>query len=180
MYLLPCPSCDHASPVAPSKAGESLVCPACNGSLQVPKLGELKLLPQATAQAEGHASSASSTDGSPVARAGFLLAGFTATACLLVASFCGLRWFLLPVPNSTARHIETTRADMKSFTAAELIRAYEEMEKTPIDLVLPYVYKEKENFRNRWGRNALYSGSAGLMAVAVAVVFATTGRKRRD
>lgn len=69
---------------------------------------------------------------------------------------------------------------MKSFTAAELIRAYEEMEKTPIDLVLPYVYKEKENFRNRWGRNALYSGSAGLMAVAVAAVFATTGRKRRD
>ncbi len=179
MYLLPCPACENSLPVAPSKAGESLVCPACNGSLQVPKLGELKLLPPANEPAQEGSGSNAYVDDAPVARVGFLLAGFTATVCLLIASFCGLRWFLLPVPNSTARHIETTRADMESFTPAELIRAYEEMEKTPIDLVLPYVYKEKENFRNRWGRNALYSGSAGLMAVAVAVVFATSGRKRR-
>ena len=52
------------------------------------------------------------------------------------------------------------------------------MEKTPIDLVLPYVYKTNENIRNRWGKNALYSGSAGFLAVALAAFFATTGRKR--
>ena len=55
----------------------------------------------------------------------FLVSGLTAIVCLLVASFCGIRWAMLPVPNSTVGHIESTRADMKSFTAAELIRAYE-------------------------------------------------------
>jgi hypothetical protein len=178
MYLLPCPECQFSLSVAPSKAGETLVCEGCQAAVQVPKLGELRQLPTSDVDQGQEITPKSQQDFSPAARAGFLVSGFVATACLLVASFCGLRWFLLPVPNSTERHIATTREDMKSFTAAELIRAYEEMEKIPIDLVLPYVYKEKEVYRDRWGKNAVYSASAGVMAVAIAAFLATSGRKR--
>jgi len=178
MYLLPCPQCEKSLQVAPAKAGGLLACPACQASVQVPKLGELKSLPLADDAAEPSAAVKNSREMTVFARALFLVSGLTAIVCLLVASFCGIRWAMLPVPNSTVGHIESTRADMKSFTAAELIRAYEEMEKTPIDLVLPYVYKTNENIRNRWGKNALYSGSAGFLAVALAAFFATTGRKR--
>ncbi|MGB1924975.1 MAG: hypothetical protein ACPHL6_00505 [Rubripirellula sp.] len=178
MYLLPCTACQQSVAIAPSQAGGILTCVHCQASVQVPKLGELKQLPKAADDQTPSEKQVASSEYSPAVRAGFLVSGFAATACLLIASFCGLRWFLLPVPNSTAGHIESTRADIESFTAAELIRAYEEMEKIPIDLVRPYIYKEKETVRNRWGMNAVYSGSAGAVAVAMAAFLATVGRKR--
>ena len=180
MYLLPCPECQKSVSIAPSKAGEALACIYCQAAIQVPKLGELRLLPKADDVDEGVVIQKNSRDFSPVARTGFLISGFAATACLLIASFCGVRWMLLPVPTSTAEHIESTRNDIQSFNAAELIRAYEEMEKIPIDLTRPYVYKEKENIRNRWKMNTIYAGSAGLLAVGIAAFFATTGRGRSE
>ena len=179
MYLLPCPQCGNSLTVAPSKAGETLACNACKASVSVPKLGDLRQLPRAEEPSDAPTTLKNSQEKAPAAQTGFMFAGLLAVVCFLVASYCGLRWGLLPVPNSTETHLRSTAEDMKSFTAAELIRAYEEMEKEPIDLVLPYQYKEKENIRNRWGMNAVYSGSAGFAALVVAVFIASAGKKRR-
>ncbi|MDB4679008.1 hypothetical protein OAE79_01595 [Rhodopirellula sp.] len=164
--------------VAPSKAGETLVCQGCQGEVLVPKLGDLRQFPAAVSDESSASKTRSVEETSAFARAGFLVAGIVATACLLVASYCGLRWTLMPVINTTERHIATTREDMSSFSAAELIRAYEEMEKTSIDLILPYQYKEIEVRRSKWAKNAVYSGSAGLFAVFVAFAMARLGRKK--
>ncbi len=44
-YLLPCPSCDYEFQLLPKQAGQPLVCPQCQATLDAPKLGTLKQLP---------------------------------------------------------------------------------------------------------------------------------------
>ena len=73
--------------------------------------------------------------------AGFLVLGLIATASLLVAGFCGIRWVLIDVPNTTEEHIATYREEYRELSAAELIREYEQMDRYGIELVTPYKYK---------------------------------------
>lgn len=179
MHLFPCPSCHASIPVAPSQAGETLACPSCQASVAIPKLGELRKLPRADSQADAQAAGRlTGGETNRVAHTGFVLAGLVATACLLVAGFCGIRWALSEVPNSTERHVISMRDDMSKFSAAELIRAYEEMDKTTLEMTLPFRYKELEVRKTQWGRNAIIAGSLGIGAVLVAIGLASMGRRK--
>ena len=75
-----------------------------------------------------------------------MVLGLIATACLLVAGFCGIRWSLIDVSGTTEQHIANYREQYKGLTAAELIREYEQMEKYGLDLAAPLT-----NTRSRKG-----------------------------
>ena len=180
MHLLPCPSCDASIPVAPSQAGETVACPSCQASVAIPKLGELRQLPRVESEDGPARGPRAGGEANRFARTGFMIAGLVATACLLVSGFCGIRWALTDVPNSTERHVVSMRKDMSEFSAAELIRAYEEMDKTTLELTLPFRYKELEVRRAQWGRNAIVAASLGAAAVLTAIGLASLGRRQEN
>jgi len=153
-------------------------CPSCQAAVAIPKLGELRRLPLAEPQAEAQAPRHAAGEPSRLAQAGFVLAGLIATASLLIAGFCGIRWALTDVPRTTEDHVATMRDQLSQFTAAELIREYEDLEKASLELSLPYPYKESEIRRSRWGRNASISGAIGVAAILMAAFFAVSGRRK--
>jgi hypothetical protein len=109
-----------------------------------------------------------------------MVLGLIATACLLVAGFCGIRWSLIDVPLNTEQHIATYREQYKGLTAAELIREYEQMEKYGLDLASPYNYKKQERTKRRWGQNASIAAGLGGLAILGAAALAAFGRQKRE
>jgi hypothetical protein len=181
MHLLPCPSCQASIPVSPSQAGDTVACPSCHQSVDIPKLGELRQLPLAEPVGEAvDVGQPAGAESSRLAQTGFVLSGLVAAASLLVAGFCGIRWALTEVPNNTERHVAGTREDMSKFSAAELIRAYEDMDKTTLEMTVPFRYKDLELRKAKWGRNAIIAGSLGTGAVLLAVGLANAGRRKRN
>lgn len=172
MYSLPCNECDQPISVSASKAGQRIPCPQCGTEVVVPKLGELKRLPKASggpsSDTEG---SANETDLGPSGNAAsgssivFVTLAFLATACLIIAFYCGIRWFLIEVPTTTEQHIAATTAAMKKASAAQLIIEYESLEKFGIDVASPFPYQITANNKAKWGLNALVAASLGGVAV---------------
>ena len=111
--------------------------------------------------------------------AGFLALGLIATACLLVAGFCGIRWVLIDVPNTTEEHIADIREQYRGLSAAELVREYEQMDRYGLELVMPYKYKELQIKKDSWGRNASIAATGGALAILGAFALAATGRRKR-
>ena len=111
--------------------------------------------------------------------AGFLVLGLIATASLLVAGFCGIRWVLIDVPNTTEEHLTTLRAQYRELSAAELVREYEQMDKYGIDLVMPYNYRKQQIKKDKWGRNASIAGAVGGLSILGAIGLAITVRRNR-
>jgi hypothetical protein len=109
--------------------------------------------------------------------AGFAMAGLIAAASLLVASFCGIRWALAEVPNTTEMHIVTIRQELSQRTAAQLVRDYEGMEELALDLGLPFKYKESQRRKAAWGRNASIAAGIGGVALLIAVASARSSRR---
>ncbi len=177
MHLLPCPHCQASIVVSPSQAGDETTCPECQASVAIPKLGDIRQLPLADeeptvqATAQGEPSSWHS--------AAFLVLGLIATASLLIAGFCGIRWSLIEVPGTTEEHIATYRQEYAALTAAELIREYEQMERVTLDLGGPYKYKRDEMTRNKWGKNASIAAGVGGLAILAAIAVAVSGRRNR-
>lgn len=177
MHLLPCPSCQASIPVSPSQAGDRTTCPNCQSSVAIPTLGKLRQLPlaeQAPPAGELRSIETGSRSG-----AGFIVLGLIATACLLVAGFCGIRWSLIDVSATTEKHISSYREQYKALTAAELIREYEQMEKYGLDLASPYKYKQEERTKRKWGLNASIAAGLGGLAILGAAVLAASGRQER-
>jgi DNA-directed RNA polymerase subunit RPC12/RpoP len=172
MYLLPCDECDQPISVTASKAGQQISCPQCGAEVVVPKLGELKRLqvPQGGQSRAADGSTNPSNVGPPdnVASGSsivFVTLAFLATACLIIAFYCGIRWFLIKVPTTTEQHIATTTAAMKEASAAQLIVEYESLEKFGIDVASPFPYQVTANTKAKWGLNALVAASLGGVAV---------------
>lgn len=180
MHLLPCPSCQTPIPVSPSQAGNQTSCPTCQSRVDIPTLGELRKLSLAeeSCQPDG-TEGVDKTDRSIARSAGFLVLGLIATASLLVAGFCGIRWVLIDVPSTTDEHITEIREQYSELTAAELIREYEQMDRYSIDLVAPYNYKKLQITKDGWGRNASIAGAVGGLAILGAVALVVTGRRNR-
>ena len=44
-YTLSCPKCQHANAITTTQAGQDLECAGCRGTIQAPRLGQLKQLP---------------------------------------------------------------------------------------------------------------------------------------
>ena len=111
--------------------------------------------------------------------AGFLVLGLIATASLLVAGYCGIRWVLIDVPHTTEEHIASMAEQYQKLSAAELIREYEQMDRYGIELVTPYPYKQLQMKKDSWGRNASMAGAIGGLAFLGAFALAATGRRKR-
>ena len=111
--------------------------------------------------------------------AGFLVLGLIATASLLIAGFCGIRWVLIDVPTTAEQHIEQIREQYRGLTAAELIREYEQMDRYSIDIVTPYNYKKLQIEKDGWGRNASIAGGVAGLAFLGAIALTITGRRKR-
>jgi hypothetical protein len=177
MYLLPCPSCQASIPLSPSQAGNETSCPACQSSVTVPKLGDLRQLPQAEQD-----SSVDRPQGVPISSGGstgFAILGLIATASLVVAAFCGIRWSLIEVSSSTEAHIADYREAYRSLTAAQLIREYEQMEGDGFELAGPSPYKVAETNKRVWGRNASIAAAIGGLSLLGAFAIAGSGRRNQ-
>ncbi len=181
MHLLPCPHCQNSFPVSPSQAGETVSCPACQAKVPIPKLGELRNLPLADeSAAENRKAGGASSEGSLGRKITFGIAGLAATASLLVASYCGIRWALTEVPATTEDHIAEVRKELSERTAAELVREYEDMEQRSIDLGGPFPYKRDAMEKASWGRNASIAATVGSLALLVAIGCALSGRRKQS
>lgn len=173
MYSLPCDHCDQPIAVSPSKAGQAMDCPHCGKSTLVPNLGQLKRVALADASLESTPIVAESTGTSATGSIAFVALALLATACLVVASFCGIRWFLIEVPTTTAQHIEETKAALQDASAAQLIIEYESIEEYGIDVDKPFPYQIIANTKSEWGFNAAVAAAVGSLAVVGAAVSAT-------
>jgi hypothetical protein len=177
MHLLPCPACDRSIAIAPSQAGDRTNCPHCHCEVDIPTLGQLRQLAVADRPAEQ--SPPSATEETSVARRiGFGLFSLLAAGSLLVAGYCGIRWFLIEVPATSAKHVEALRTEYMSLDPALLIGEYEEMEKYGLDLPEPYEYKTLENARHAWGRNTVIAAVVALLSILVTVALAATDRRK--
>lgn len=177
MYLLPCSHCDASVPITTSQAGGAADCPACHAQVEVPTLGKVRQLPMSESgiASEQKRQAAASSGGGSI---GFLVLGMIATAALVIAGFCGIRWFLIDVPLTTQTHIAEYEKAYQGIEPAKLVREYEQMEKYPLDLVPMYTYKKTEQTKADWGRSAAIAGGVGLLAAIGAFLAGTANRKR--
>ncbi len=177
MYTLPCPHCQHSIQVAPSQAGDELACPSCGAVNQIPKLGDLRQLPQTTANA--------GISGPPAGEArvgrqiGFVVLSLLSLACLLIAVFCGIRWVNVDAPVTTEIHLQTIRDRYAELTPAELIREFEDLESYDLAIAAPYAYKQLRNRKNAWGRNALIATVFCVGCGITAMLLAGSGSKSK-
>ena len=176
MYLLPCPKCSSSISVPPSQAGDETSCGQCGEMIDIPKLGELRKLPRADEDVSAEkpvGSSAVSVGGS---RIGFVAAALAATASLIVAGFCTLRWAMIDVPTTTEGHIAEYEEAYQTAEAAMLIKDFEEMEARGLELPIPYRYKEIEVTKQTWGRNALVACAVAAITLLAAMLLSMGGR----
>ncbi len=180
MYQLPCPHCQATVLVPPSQAGDQVQCPACAKTVQVPKLGDLKKLPEEL-ETPGISSMPlkhrESGARSPIA---MMLLGLICTTSLLIAGYSGIRWYLTEVNTTTESHLNEVRELYPTRNPAELLREYEEMEKMGLELPMPYRYKQQLNVKNEWGLNASVAAIISILALIGALFFASSNRKNPD
>lgn len=180
MHLLPCPECEKQIPVSPSQAGDQATCSHCGQVVPIPKLGDLRQLPRAEETDSSKAAAGTTPrEISTPRRAGFLLFGLVAVASLLVAGFCGIRWFLIEAPSTAETSLESVREGYATIPAAQLIREFEDMERLTLELTRPYDYKLQQNERRAWGTRASIAGAVAAIAV-VGAGLTTVGTKRKS
>ncbi len=179
MHLLPCPHCQASLTVSTTQAGDSTVCPNCQATVPIPKLGVLRNLPVAETETDRDPRVRGDVaERSLLFQVGYGLAGLVAAASLLIAGFCGIRWAFSEVPATTEQHIANFREELSKRTAAELVREYEDMEKRGIDLGIPFKYKELAMRKAKWGQDASIAASVGVLALLVAIALAMQGRRK--
>ena len=131
--------------------------------------------------AENDAAEATDTHSVPAAAGGssfgFVAAALVATASLLVAGFCTVRWAIVDVPLTTEQHIAEYAEAYRSSSPASLIHEFEDMEKRGLELPARYNYKTLEVNKATWGRNALVAAAIAALAILIAAVLSITGKK---
>ena len=166
MYLLPCSDCDQSITLSASKAGQEVECLHCHTMVAVPKLGELRNLPLVEGTESATKSATSSGGPSAGNSIAFIVCALVATGCLLVASYSGIRWYLIDRPTNSDTHIAELKAAYQKAPAASLILEYESIEKLGIEGAGPYQYKVIANTKADWGFNALVAAAIGAASVA--------------
>jgi len=174
MFLLSCTDCSESVPVTAAQAGGQIPCPNCGAALDIPKLGQLRQLPQTEPAPED---TSRLTGGSPRGRGiSFAFFAFVAAGSLLISGYCGIRWILTDVPMTTDEHIARLRVGYQAVEPAQLITEYEEMEKYGLDLPQPFAYQTIADARRSWGRNCLIAGGIGLAGLLAAFLIGTAAR----
>lgn len=174
MYLLPCPDCDQSISVSPSQAGDTAACSGCDSKVQIPKLGDLRKLPQAESDAPDKSSGPA--DGRGDFQIMTILLGIFALIGLLVAGFALVQRSLIEVTTTTDQHIAELREEYKELEAARFIRELENIEAYPPESPGEFTYKANARKRQRWLINALVAGGIGTLMLLAAIVLASSGR----
>ena len=174
MYLLTC-SCGATLPIAASQAGNVVACPRCGRELSVPKLGELRQLP--TASAAGPATGREPR--LPLWRrlvfAALAAVAMGSTAWSLVALF---QWQTTEVPLTMAEHIQHDRQQLEQAPPAELARLWAEFEAFDLYEPRPYDYQVAAEARAAWRRSTLVAAAVAIASVVAAILLVITGRRR--
>ncbi|TWU41411.1 hypothetical protein Q31b_28550 [Novipirellula aureliae] len=178
MYELICPHCEAPLSVAPSQAGDQIRCSACQQSVDVPKLGVLKQLPKRESSGPENEAKISYQETGSAPRIGIATLGLIATAALLIAGYCGIRWAMIDASVSTEIHLAELRDAYETAKPAELIREFEQMQEKSLELPQPYNYKVIENRKRAWGRNGAVAGSVALIAAIGAFFLGNSGRSK--
>ncbi len=165
MPTLSCPACSRPVEVATSRAGSDIQCPACNQTIAVPKLGELRQLENEQAAAGNPASSG--RIGNRVAFAALLAIAAVAGS---IAAYCLIRYATITVPETTEGHIAGIEEMYSQLSAAELVREWQEMEKFTPEATGPYRYQHIATEKSGWLRQGLTASAIAAVAALIAVL----------
>jgi hypothetical protein len=177
MYLLHCPQ-GHTIQVSTAAAGNSVRCPECEAVVQVPKLGELRKLPVV---AEG-ARSARGRDASGSGFAARLVFGLLVLVAIIaggISAYGAMRWFNLPIPMTSAEHIQMGREEIASRVPAELIVDWQQYESMGLGEQAPFPYQRMQNLRDHWLRVCLIPLGIAAASIAVGIFVVMLGSRRK-
>lgn len=107
-----------------------------------------------------------------------MVLGMIAIGATVIASFCGIRWYIVDVPMTTEVHIAEYEKAYETLAPANLVREYEQMEEYALEMVPMYTYKKIERTKSDWGRSASIAGGVGFLAAIGAFVMGLVARKR--
>lgn len=178
MYMIQCPE-GHPFPVPAKSAGSIEICPTCGAEQSVPKLGELRKLPQAAPTAPSKKSS-SLGFGAKIVFALLLLA---AIGTGLTSAFAAFRWQNLPVPYTEAQHIADESEALEQFNSVQLITAWEQIETFGLGEQVPFPYQRMQDLRDHWKRVCLISLAITGVCVGLSMLvigFARTSKPGAD
>jgi hypothetical protein len=163
MHLLPCP-CGHRIAIAPSQAGGTTRCPACEREISVPLLRELRRLPPADERDAATAAPQRST----AARVAFsLLLGIAVvTGGAAIGSL--VRWQTIPVPYTMEEHLRDSHEYFKQAPPAELVGWWSALEQQALTHRHPPFYLQEAQRRSWWRRATLITGTLALLGAAAA------------
>lgn len=172
MYLLSCPNCQAELSVTPAQAGDCIRCQKCNGEVAIPKLGELRALPQID-DGPTDAEIQSQPLGGTVA---FVALGLIAVASLLGAGYNAIRWAMVETTMTTELHLADVEETYAKSEPAVMILEFEDMEELSLDLITPYKYHVTVLEKKKWGWNATIAAAMALVCGIGAFVAGSVGR----
>ena len=92
-YLYPCPNCEHKFELVQKQAGQELLCPSCETTISVPKLGILKQLEPVNSASDSNSATNPNRDSNPRSWRNALFVSGLALAVLAGAAGFGLYHF---------------------------------------------------------------------------------------
>ena len=149
-------------------------CPHCHADVAIPKLGELRELPQVEGDPKRSAATAPS-GGSTIA---FLMLGLVAVALLLGAGYNAVRWAMIETTTTTESHLAEIEESYARVEPAAVVLEFEDMEVRSLDLVSPNTYHAVVTEKARWGWNAVITGGLAVVCGIGAFGAASLGRKQ--
>lgn len=170
MYKLTCPHCETMNEVSTAKAGGQITCAACDGGIDVPKLGELRKLPAAgqTSQAKADANASAGLSGTR--SLAFMTLSLVCLLSFLGTLFCGVNWATTEVPMTTEKHLDLLRDQYAQASSAQLIREYEDITRFGVDIPNPLVYRTVELERDAWKHKTIAFALLSVTALVLAII----------
>ncbi|QDV66946.1 hypothetical protein Poly24_06350 [Rosistilla carotiformis] len=170
MHLFTCP-CGESFPISAAQAGQSIVCPHCNQSIQLPKLRDLKQLP--SAQVAEEASPARGWSGGQ----GLLFS--VIFACLLaslgMSAWSSYRWLQIEKPPTRAMMIATGEKEIDTYEAPQLLEFWMNYGQPGMGVRRMPGYAQVQVYRDSWKRWAFVSYAVATVCL---IGLITVSRKK--
>lgn len=175
MYALIC-ECGETVSVTLRQAGNEISCPACNQPIKVPKLGELRKLPQMDAVSDPELTGQSISMGKRLAFAGCcMLAGIA----FFVGAFCLVKAATIEVESTTEEHIASDLERLEQTPPGQVTELWREYMVYGLNDRRPFPYKRRADEKAAWIQRGIIGMSVAGIGVVAAVVLGRTGRKKR-
>lgn len=173
MYLLSCPNCQTELSITPAQAGDTIECSKCQHQVVIPKLGELRQLPQ-TQQPDSKSEADSRSVGGTIV---FVALSLIAVAALTGAGYNAIRWGMIKTTATTELHLEEVESGYRDVEPAMMVTEFYQMEKNSLDLIAPYTYQTTVNEKAKWGWNAVIAAAIAAGCATGAFIAAAQRRK---